>query len=649
MKISRRDFHTTLLATPAAAQVAGQNAPAPVQKLALPAGPSVEAGGEPIDFPLPPSLRLRWTVTGLPRQYFMEWLPALFERTLVIEEWKTPQSRLQWIFTGPMGGFTVEAGASKVRVFQRYDDSPALAKYSSVRDARHPEAIVEESSVEYSGQLQSIAVTLDHRLSLRVALNGKEAIVEHCALDVNRHQLAMVGEQGGFRGRLLPPAVETATVAVDSNTRFQLMMGWGGTTTPPAFAELSQEGARAWWRKLVEYNLLLQREYPVGARLKPEMTNWDRPRDASPHYYGDNFPNCETSDFAYNRRVRQLGGKVIFEFWELPVWARQYDSQGKITEIPKMAEYAKAMVRYCQVAREKAGAPPEIVGIQNEVRQPPEIWQQMAVTLRQALDDAGFRDVKIHMHNSPTLAGGIAAARAFQAKEAVWKTIDYATSNVYDYQNFFYDPDGFDARAREMKEVIGSKPFLASELCVNNAAFQTRTYRTALAMGQLYHKLLTLLDACGAMYCWTLLNVAQPSYGWTRTLMVPDPEHGFAPVASSHQLRVFGAYSRRVREGMTRVRSTSSNPNLFVTAFNGHGDQYTLIVLNRSTVRQKISLTWPGAVFHHLETASPQLENAVEPAPAANGNRWELTVEPGAIVTLTGVELGRVADDFFKA
>ena len=649
MKISRRDFHTTLLATPAAAQVAGQNAPAPVQKLALPAGPSVEAGGEPIDFPLPPSLRLRWTVTGLPRQYFMEWLPALFERTLVIEEWKTPQSRLQWIFTGPMGGFTVEAGASKVRVFQRYDDSPALAKYSSVRDARHPEAIVEESSVEYSGQLQSIAVTLDHRLSLRVALNGKEAIVEHCALDVNRHQLAMVGEQGGFRGRLLPPAVETATVAVDSNTRFQLMMGWGGTTTPPAFAELSQEGARAWWRKLVEYNLLLQREYPVGARLKPEMTNWDRPRDASPHYYGDNFPNCETSDFAYIRRVRQLGGKVIFEFWELPVWARQYDSQGKITEIPKMAEYAKAMVRYCQVAREKAGAPPEIVGIQNEVRQPPEIWQQMAVTLRQALDDAGFRDVKIHMHNSPTLAGGIAAARAFQAKEAVWKTIDYATSNVYDYQNFFYDPDGFDARAREMKEVIGSKPFLASELCVNNAAFQTRTYRTALAMGQLYHKLLTLLDACGAMYCWTLLNVAQPSYGWTRTLMVPDPEHGFAPVASSHQLRVFGAYSRRVREGMTRVRSTSSNPNLFVTAFNGHGDQYTLIVLNRSTVRQKISLTWPGAVFHHLETASPQLENAVEPAPAANGNRWELTVEPGAIVTLTGVELGRVADDFFKA
>jgi len=243
----------------------------------------------------------------------------------------------------------------------------------------------------------------------------------------------------------------------------------------------------------------------------------------------------------------------------------------------------------------------------------------------------------------------VAAARAFHGTDASWKAIDYATSNVYDYQNFFYDPDGFDVRVRAMKEAIGSKPFLASELCVNNSAFQTRTYRIALAMGQLYHKLLTVLDACGAMYCWTLLNVVQPSYGWTRTLMIPDPEHGFVPVASSHQLRVFGAYSRRVREGMTRVGCTSSNPNLFVTAFAGSGGQHTLIVLNRSTVRQRVSLTWPGAAFRYQETASPQVENAVQAAPAAKGNVWEVTVEPGAIVTLTGVELGVVADDFFKA
>jgi hypothetical protein len=168
-------------------------------------------------------------------------------------------------------------------------------------------------------------------------------------------------------------------------------------------------------------------------------------------------------------------------------------------------------------------------------------------------------------------------------------------------------------------------------------------------MGQLYHKLLTGLDACGAMYCWTLLNVTQPSYGWTRTLMVPDAEHGFVPAASSHQLRVFGAYSRRVREGMWRVGSTTSNPNLFVTAFSGDRDQHTLIVLNRSTARQEIAVTWPGAVFRYQETASPQQENVVGPAPASKGNVWDLTVDPGAIVTLTGVELGRIGEEFFKA
>jgi hypothetical protein len=436
----------------------------------------------------------------------------------------------------------------------------------------------------------------------------------------------------------LPPAIETATVRVDGSARFQEMLGFGGTTTPPAYAELSQEGKRVWWRKLVEYNLLLHREYPTGALLNPEMTNWDRPADASPHYYGDNFPNCETSDFDYMRRVRRLGGKVIFEFWELPVWARRRDSAGKLTELPDLDAYAKAMVRYCQVSREKTGAPPEIVGIQNEVQQPPEVWQQMTLALRQALDRAGFGAVKIHMHNPPFVSGGIAAAKAFREKDAVWKAIDYATSNMYDYQDFFYDPDGFDPRLREMKQAIGGKPFLAAELCVNNGAFQTRTYRTAFAMGQLYHKVLTMLDTCGIMYCWTLLNVAQPSYGWTRTLMAPDAEHGLVPAATSHQLRVYGAYSRRIRAGMTRVQAASSSPQLLATAFSGNAGARTLVMMNRSTAAQRVSVTWPGEPFRYREVVSPQQENTVKAMTAG-----EVTVAPGAIVTLTNVPLGQVA------
>jgi hypothetical protein len=633
MKISRRAFHTAMLSTPALAQVADR-------KLVLPDwnGPSTTGDGFALTSAL--SSRQRWNVPGPPRKYFSEWLPALFGRTLAIDEWKGEKSQLQWIFTGPAGGFTVEVGAGRLRLAQRYFDSPGLSKVPPVaeRPARHPEGLWEESSVEYSGDPRAITVLLDHRLSVRVALNGKEALVAHCALDVNRHQLAYSGEEGAVRGRLLPPAIETATVRVDPSAGFQQMLGFGGTTTPPAYAELSPEGQRVWWRKLAEYNLLLHREYPTGALLNPEMTNWDQPADTSPHYYGDNFPNCETSDFDYIRRVRRLGGKSIFEFWELPVWARRRDSAGKLTELPDIDAYAKAMIRYCQVAREKSGAAPEIVGIQNEVQQPPEVWQQMTLALRNALDDAGFGAVKIHMHNPPFLSGGIAAVKAFREKDEVWKAIDYATSNMYDYQDFFYDPDGFDALLSEMKQAIGGKPFLAGELCVNNSAFQNRSYRTAFAMGQLYHKVLTGLDVCSILYCWTLLNVAQPSYGWTRTLMAPDAEHGLVPAATSHQLRVYGAYSRRIREGMTRVGAASSNPQLLAAAFSGNAGARTLVLLNRSAAAQRVSVTWPGGAFRYMEVVSPQQENAVEPAA-----RGEVTVPGGAIVTLTNVPLGQAA------
>jgi hypothetical protein len=142
------------------------------------------------------------------------------------------------------------------------------------------------------------------------------------------------------------------------------------------------------------------------------------------------------------------------------------------------------------------------------------------------------------------------------------------------------------------------------------------------------------------MYCWTLLNVVQPSYGWTRTLLTPDPEHGLKPVASGHQLRIFGAYTRRVRQGMTRVKAASSNPDLLGTAFRGARGETTLILLNRSTVAQKVAVKWRGAAFRYLETTSPRQENSVELAGAGT-----VTVAPGAIVTLTNVELGQAPED----
>jgi len=640
-KFSRRTFSASVLSASALA-AQDPSGPASSAKVDLPSWKGPSPGGDSFELPGAPSPRTKWTVPWTPRKYFAEWLPALFERTIEIDAWSGEKPQLRWIFTGPCGGFTVEVGGGKARLAVRYNDSPGLSKVPPVqpRPGRHPEGLWEEYSAEYGGDLRAITVVADYRLTLRVLLNGKETLSSNAPLDMNRHQLAFTGGDGSVRGRLLPPAVASATVSVDDTARFQEMLGWGGTTTPPAFAELSPQGAREWWRVLAEYNLLLHREYPTGAMLNREMTNWDRPEDASPHYYGDNFPNCETSDFEYMRRVRRLGGKVIFEFWELPPWARVRDAAGKLTDAPDIEPYVKAMVRYCQVSRDKIGHPPEIVGIQNEVTQSAENWRKMAPALRRGLDAAGFGAVKIHMHNAPFSAGGVAAATAFRQDPAVWKTIDYSASNLYDYQDYFHSPDGFDARLALLRDAVGDKPFFAVELCVNNGAYQTRAYRVALAMGQLYHKVLTQLDACGVMYCWTLLNVVQPSYGWTRTLLIPDPEHGLKPVASSHQLRIFGAYSRRVRAGMKRAKAASSNPDVLATAFSGAAGEKTVILLNRSSVAQKVEVKWPAARFRYLETASPQQENAVAPAGASS----QVLVAPGAIVTLTNVELGKVTE-----
>ncbi len=109
---------------------------------------------------------------------------------------------------------------------------------------------------------------------------------------------------------------------------------------------------------------------------------------------------------------------------------------------------AAAVVEYCRVSRNKAGAPPDVVGVQNEVKQTAAKWHAMTLALRRKLDEAGFGSVRIHLSDSGSLADGIERAGAFRQSQQVWNTIDYAASHMYDYQGFFTNPDGFDGRLR---------------------------------------------------------------------------------------------------------------------------------------------------------------------------------------------------------
>ncbi|MHC4238490.1 MAG: glycoside hydrolase [Planctomycetota bacterium] len=564
------------------------------------------------------------------RVFFPEFLPALFERTVALDRFDA-NCGLVWIFTGEHGGFTVTIAHNQVSLYQRFYDSPGFERRFEGKRLRHPEKREPAAQVEYAGRLRAVTVKMNYKLGLSVALNGKALLQQECLLDVSRHQLRLTGG-GEISGRMLEPAAEPAVVRINPDVKYQRMMGFGGITTPTAYAQLSAEGKRRWWKLVCEYNLLIQREYPIGRRLNPKMDNWDKLEDATPHYYGDNFPNGEVSDFEYIRTLRRLGGKILFEFWALPPWTEGAPEK-----------YAEAMVDYCKASKEKAGAPPDIVGIQNEKRQTEQMWHKMTLALRRKLDEAGFAGVRIHMSDAGTLAGGIKRAKAFRASKQVWAAIDYSATHMYDYQKFFTDPDGFDALLTQWKELAGDKPFLSTELCINSDKYQWPTYRVALAMGQLYHKNLVLTDASAVCYCWTLLNVVQPSFGWTRTLTVPDRSHGFIPVAPSHQLRVFGAFSRRIHEGMTRIEAGTDVDHLLVSAFAGKGNKGTVVILNRSTRSRAVRVSWPGVTFAQMELVDPYHENEMRATPVAvEEGVTEVTAEPGSIVTLTNAALGKV-------
>jgi len=340
------------------------------------------------------------------------------------------------------------------------------------------------------------------------------------------------------------------------------------------------------------------------------------------------------------RQFRALGGHVLFEFWDLPPWARRMwkDGEGRAApQAPIIDEYVRAVAGYCRILRDRTGALPEIVGVQNEVVQPAEIWSHMVLSLRQGLDHAGFQTTRIHMPDSGRLSGGILTASALRASSQAWKAIDYAATHLYDFQEFFEDPDGYDARIEEWNRAVQGKPFLSTEIAVNRPHLQAGSYRVAFAMAQLYHKNMALMNARALAYCWTLLDVEQPFFAASRALFAVSRSGAMAPVPSSFQLRVFGAYSRRLRQAMVRVDAWSPSPDLLATAYEGPGGQRTVILTNRGLEPMTVNIHWTGARFREVEMAGPY-----QPNTAAAATDGPVTLQPGEIATLTNVPLGGV-------
>jgi len=575
------------------------------------------------------------------RVYFAETLPVFFERTLELDHAVPGSSRIEWIFTGPHAGFTIILSATQVQIQERYYDSAGLSS-----DGNYPSRIVEDEKRAYSGAARSLSVVVDAHLAIHVLLNGERVLSAHCDFDVMRHQLKLDAPRTVHEvveGRLLREDAHPATLTIDAGKKHQAMLGFGGSPSIPAYESLSAEGKRQYWDLLKRYNLLIDREYPMGTELKRDLSNMDNLADATPHYYGDNFPNGEVSGFDYSRKTLDLGGSVIYEMWALPRWATVawqpapgsppvIDAWKKpVTQAADPEIYASIVVSYCKLLKEHTGSGPQIVGIENEVEQPPAVFAKMTTVLRRELDRAGFASTKIHMADAPYITMAIDRVNALKMDPTAWADTDFTAAHQYDFQHYLSDPDQYDTGLHTLHEAAAGKPFLATEICLNDKHAQEPSYRLAFQVGQLYHKDLTLLDAEALLYCWLLLDVEQPTFGGSRALLVPDRTNGNVPVASSFQLRVLGAWSRHIARGMMRVDVDSSDPDLLATAFT-QGAHATLIVMNRSTGERTLHIAGSGAVeWKQMERTSMYLANASEPAKSDQ----IVTIAPGEIITLS--------------
>lgn len=569
---------------------------------------------------------LIWGVGNDERFYFKEWLPAFFSRELRFNV-LSDHAVLCWKFTGERGRVELCKDGNRLSLRQIYTDSFSLFPQDPFtvegRDlGRHPEKVFVENHVT-TNHLETLRLDYDHNMELHVFVNGAELLSQHSLLDLTQHQLCIQGENSTAAGTLHSADPITVQPTVALKHTHQEILGFGGITSTLSYHELSEEGKRKWWDYIRDYNLLIQREYPNRCAAQGTKIDWDDLEQAVPHYYGNNFPVGEISDFDYNKTIQNMGGSVWFEFWFYPDFV--YDN-GVINH----QKLVDQILDYCKTACIKTGHAPEIVGIQNERCETAEHLALIVPALRTALDENGFSYVKIHTCNANTLKEGVDYLKRFQADQTTWDCIDYTASNVYDYQLYLDNMDKFDSTIDEWNQQARKKPFLSTEICINESPYQENSYHLAFATGVLYHKNLVQMDACAICYCWTLMDVTEPSYGYTRTLFTVDQQHGFVPIPSGYTLRVFGAFSRHILRGMHRIEITSGHPDVLCSAWKSE-DRFTYLFMNQSTASCQLDLQ--NILNNHInwnaELCDPYHENDT-----VTLKSQIIQLDPGAILTI---------------
>jgi len=177
----------------------------------------VPTGRRRFEFDAAGERRAQWSVGGLRRAYFEEDLPALFSRTIALDEPLPEGSSLDWIFTGPEGGVTVRLENGRAKLTQRYYDSYGHFQEQPAK-ARYPNRVWQETEVLFRGALRTVEVVMDHRLSVALVLSGKPVARQRCLMEMRRHQAAWTPPNealtGRFAARMLEPPAVGALVAM---------------------------------------------------------------------------------------------------------------------------------------------------------------------------------------------------------------------------------------------------------------------------------------------------------------------------------------------------------------------------------------------------------------------------------------------------
>ncbi len=244
-----------------------------------------------------------------------------------------------------------------------------------------------------------------------------------------------------------------------------------------------------------------------------------------------------------------------------------------------------------------------------------------------------FTQTKIHMADASYMFLGIDRAHELSKNPAAWRAIDYSRrarirlSGVHRQSRPLRRAHEGDARGRG-RQALPRHGNLHQRSALPGAFVSHRLRRGAALPQEPDVNSMPI----ALMYCWLLLDVEQPTFAGSRSLLAPDRTRGWVPVPTSYQLRVLGALQppHPQRHAAHRRRNRRSRPaGHRIRRRPERNTRRRQPLRDRAQARRCRALRMPWA---EIERTGLEEENAVSPF------RTDSVIQPGEIVVLSTIK-----------